>query len=62
MPLMADGSLQATPAMTRRVAAPWFVDGLDDAEAISMTALYEAARQDPERFTELLEAGAAPTS
>lgn len=42
----------------RLVAAPWFVDGLDDAEAVWVTALYEAARQDPERFNELLEVGA----
>ena len=45
----------------RLVAAPWFVDGLDDAEASAVMALYEA-RQDPERFNELIEAGAAPTS
>ena len=46
----------------RLVTQAWFVDGLDDAEAASVMALYEAARQDPQRFDDLLEAGVPPTS
>lgn len=46
----------------RVVATPWFIDGLDDTEARFVIALHGAARQDPERFDEMLEAGVPPTS
>ena len=42
------------------VAAPWFVDGLDDVEATLVVALGEAFR-DPELFDDLLRTGVTPT-
>ncbi len=51
-----------TEQFDRLVATPWFVDGLDEAEVALVMVLRGAARQDPERFNELLEAGAVPTS
>ena len=56
--LARDGD--TTEHFYRLVTTPWFVDGLDEAEAALVIVLRGAARQDQERFNELLEAGAVP--